>query len=343
MSFFSRGLVSSEGAALQKPPLLRRVVGAPEFGPFVLLVLELAVFDAINPDFLSVLNISNTLTFTVELGLIALAMTLLMTSGEFDLSVGSLFGFAPVMMWTLYNDGLASLNVAFVLSLVTAAVIGLFNGLFVTRLRIPSFLVTLGMLLVVRGTALFVSEGFPQRTWRASGQWLASLLVGDFYLGPFRIYASLFWFVAVALILGYALTQSKYGNWIQATGGNAVAARARGVNVEGVKVTLFILTAVMSALTGIISSIRTSAANPNSGTGYELETIAMVVIGGTALTGGRGTILGTVLGVFILRVMRNGIVLIGVPGLAYNIFIGAIILGMMALHSWLERRHQAET
>ena len=92
-----------------------------------------------------------------------------------------------------------------------------------------------------------------------------------------------------------------------------------------------------------ILSIRTSAANPNSGSGYELEVIAMVVIGGTALSGGRGTIIGTVLGIFILRVMRNGIVMIGVPGLAYNIFIGAIILGMMALHSWLERRHQTGT
>jgi simple sugar transport system permease protein len=115
------------------------------------------------------------------------------------------------------------------------------------------------------------------------------------------------------------------------------------VNVNGVKVWLFVLSAVMSAFAGIISSIRTSAANPNSGSGYELEVIAMVVIGGTALTGGRGTIIGTVLGILILRVMRNGIVLIGVPGLAYNIFIGAIILGMMALHSWLERRHQAGT
>ena len=86
-----------------------------------------------------------------------------------------------------------------------------------------------------------------------------------------------------------------------------------------------------------------SAANPNSGTGYELEVIAMVVIGGTALMGGRGTIIGTVLGILILRVMRNGIVMVGVPGLAYNIFIGAIILGMMALHSWLERRHRAGT
>ena len=307
----------------------------------MLLVVELAVFYAINPEFLSILNISNTLTFTVELGLIALAMTLLMTAGEFDLSVGSLFGFAPVLMWTLYNAGLTSLAVAFVISLVVAALIGLINGLFVTRLKIPSFLVTLGMLLVVRGTALFVTNGFPQRTWTAEGQWLGRLLAGEFYVGSFRVYASLFWFVAAAVILGYLLTETKYGNWIQATGGNPGAARARGVNVNAVKVWLFVLSAVMSAFAGVISSIRTSAANPNSGMGYELEVIAMVVIGGTALTGGRGTIIGTVLGVLILRVMRNGIVLIGVPGLAYNIFIGAIILGMMALHSWLERRHQA--
>jgi len=309
----------------------------------VLLILEIAVFAAINPAFLSVLNVSNTLTFTVELGLIALAMTLLMTAGEFDLSVGSVFGFAPVVMWTLYNSSLTSLFVGFVAALVISAAIGLFNGLFVTRLKIPSFLVTLGMLLVVRGVALFVTDGFPQRTWSAGGQWLARLLVGDFYVGPFRVYASLFWFIAAAFILGYVLTHSKFGNWIQAAGGNAGAARARGVHVDTVKVWLFVLCAVMSGFAGIISSIRTSAANPNSGTGYELEVIAMVVIGGTALTGGRGTIVGTVLGILILRVMRNGIVLVGVPGLAYNIFIGAIILGMMALHSWLERRHQAGT
>ena len=154
---------------------------------------------------------------------------------------------------------------------------------------------------------------------------------------------SLFWFIGAVLITSYLLTQTRFGNWIQASGGNPGAARARGVNVDKVKVALFVISAMMSAFAGIISSIRTSAANPNSGTGYELEVIAMVVIGGTALTGGRGTIAGTVLGIFILRIMRNGIVLIGVPGLAYNIFIGAIILGMMALHSWLERRHQAGT
>ena len=169
------------------------------------------------------------------------------------------------------------------------------------------------------------------------------ILVGEISIGDLRIYASLLWFILFAIILGYVLTESKAGNWIQAAGGNPEAARARGVRVTRTKIALFVLTAVISAYAGITSSIRVSAANPNSGTQYELEVIAMVVIGGTALTGGRGTIIGTILGVLILRLMRNGIVLIGVPGLAYNIFIGGIILAMMALHSWLERRHHAGT
>jgi simple sugar transport system permease protein len=319
--------------------LLRRLVAKPEFGPFVLLIAEIFVFWAINPDFLSPLNISNTLAFTVELGLIALAMTLLMTSGEFDLSVGSVFGFAPVVMWTLFNSGATSLEVAFLTAILASGVIGLFSGVFVTRLKIPSFLVTLGMLLVVRGTALFVTNGFPQSTWSTENHWLTSALVGDTYIGPFRLYMSLLWFVLAAIALGYLLTETKFGNWIQATGGNPNAARARGVNVDRTKVALFMLSSIVAAFAGIVSSIRTAAANPNSGAGYELEVIAMVVIGGTALAGGRGTIVGTLIGVLILRVMRNGIVLIGVPGLAYNIFIGGIILGMMALHSGLERRH----
>lgn len=321
----------------------QRFIAKPEFGPLVLLILEIAIFWSINPDFLSPLNISNTLAFTVELGLIALAMTLLMTSGEFDLSVGSVFGLSAVVMWTVFNTGLAPLPLAFLIAIGIALLIGFVNGWFVTRLAIPSFLVTLGMLLIARGSALYITDGFPQRTWNAEGQWLAELLVGEFYIGGFRVYMSLLWFALFALLAHYVLTQTKAGNWIQASGGNPNAARARGVNVNRTKVLLFMVSSAMAAFAGIISSIRTSAANPNSGTGYELEVIAMVVIGGTVLTGGRGTIIGTVLGIFILRIMRNGIVMVGVPGLAYNIFIGAIILGMMALHSWLERRHNAGT
>ena len=328
-------------APADQRPLIRRLIAKPEFGPFVLLIVLIVVFTSINPNFLSPLNVSNTFPFTVEFGLMALAMTLLMTAGEFDLSVGAVFGFSAVLMWTLFNQGIVPLPVAFVITIAVASLIGLANGLFVTRLKIPSFLVTLGMMLVVRGTALFVTDGFPQRTWNAGEQWIAELLVGDFYIGPFRIYMSLFWFILAAVIFWYILNQTKFGNWIQAAGGNPNAARARGVHVDRTKLILFMLCSSMAALAGIISSIRTSAANPNSGTGYELEVIAMVVIGGTALMGGRGTIVGTVLGVFILRLMRNGIVMVGVPGLAYNIFIGAIILGMMALHYGLERRNHA--
>ncbi len=335
--------ITTSEAHPPEPGLVRLLVAKPEFGPLVLLILMLIVFTAINPAFLSITNIGNALTFTVELGLIALAMTLLMTAGEFDLSVGSVFGFAPVVMWAFFNAGIMPLPAAFVVALAIALGIGLVSGLFVTRLGIPSFLVTLGMLLVVRGSALWLTSGFPQRTWDAGQQWLAEVLVGDFYIGSLRVYMSLIWFILLAFALHYLLTRTRFGNWIQATGGNPGAARNRGVPTQRVKVILFMLSAAMAAFAGIISSIRVSAANPNSGTGYELEVIAMVVIGGTVLTGGRGTIVGTVLGVLILRLMRNGIVLIGVPGLAYNIFIGAIILGMMALHAALERRHNAGT
>lgn len=329
------------------PGALRRFISKPEFGPLILLVAMLVVFTSINPAFVSLNNIGNALTFTVELGLIALAMTLLMTSGEFDLSVGSVFGFAPVVLWGLFNSGAMGMELAFLIAIALSMFIGLVSGLFVTRLGIPSFLVTLGMLLVIRGTALWITDAQPQRTWDAGDQWVASALVGDFCIGGegdfcrggLRIYMSLIWFILLTFAFHYTLTKTRFGNWIQATGGNPQAAKNRGVPIKRVKVILFMLTSAMAGLAGVISSIRVSAANPNSGTGYELEVIAMVVIGGTALMGGRGTIIGTVLGVLILRLMRNGIVLIGVPGLAYNIFIGAIILGMMALHAGLERRN----
>ena len=206
--------------------VVQRMVSRPEFGPFVLLVVMVFVFWQINPAFLSTRNIGNMLAFTVELGLIALAMTLLMTSGEFDLSVGSLFGFCPVLMWTLYNTGVTSIEVGFVLALSTAAAIGLCSGLFVTRLRIPSFLVTLGMLLVVRGSALVVTSGFPQRTWDAADLLLAEVLVGDFNVGGLRVYMSLFWFVAAAALLRLFADADQDGE-LAASGGWQCRGRTR--------------------------------------------------------------------------------------------------------------------
>jgi simple sugar transport system permease protein len=323
---------------------IKRVLTQPEAGPLGLLVLALITFSLLSATYLTAGNFSNLLMFTPELGMIALGMTLLMTAGEFDLSVGSVFGFSAVLMWTLINEAAMPLELAFLIAMGVAVFIGLVNGTMVTRLHIPSFLVTLGMLLVVRGAALYLTDGFPQRTWRTEAL-LKDILVGEVWvptpIGDLKMLTSVFWFILFAVVLGYVLMASKYGNWIQAAGGNPMAATARGVRVGRTKVSLFVLTAVLAAWAGITSSIRVSAANPNSGTTYELEVIAMTVIGGTVLGGGKGTIIGTVIGVFLLRVINNGIIQIGVPGLAYRIFIGGIILGMMALHSYVRRQQQA--
>ena len=250
-------------------------------------------------------NVSNFLAFTPELGMIALGMTLLMIS-----AVRPFSGFG---LWLCADRDVDFLQCSYYLSgdRLPDRDRDCGGDRFCQRhvgypTQIPSFLVTLGMLLVVRGTALYITSGFPQRTWTAKSP-LMTILVGEFSIGQLRIHTSLLWFILFAIILGYVLTQTKAGNWIQAAGGNPDAARARGVHVARTKVLLFILTAVMSAYAGITSSIRVSAANPNSGTQYELEVIAMVVIGGTALSGGRGTIIGTVIGVLILRMMQNGI------------------------------------
>jgi simple sugar transport system ATP-binding protein len=311
--------------------MLQRWFLKPEFGPLVLLVAELVIFTAINPSFLSPLNISNTLAFSVELGLVALAMTLLMTSGEFDLSVGSLFGLTPVIMWTLANAGQMPLEVGFIVALLVAAFIGWVNGWFVTRLKIPSFLVTLGMLLVARGTALFITDGFPQRTWNAGGHWLSQVLVGDFYVGPVPHLH-----VAVLVHPGRdrprlhadpdEVRQLDPGVRRQPQRG-AGARRQRGPH-QGDAVH-----PVVRAWQPLPASSAPSALGGQSQQRHRLRA------GGDRhggdrrhrAHGGRGTIIGTVMGIFILRIMRNGIVMIGVPGLAYNIFIGAIILGMMAL------------
>jgi simple sugar transport system permease protein len=166
---------------------------------------------------------------------------------------------------------------------------------------------------------------------------VVTALAGSFFLGGLRLHASLFWFVGLALVAAYILNLSKLGNWISAIGSNPAAAVARGVPADAVKIGLFMALSVLAALAGVISAFRIGNASPVAGTEYELEVIAMVVVGGTALTGGRGTILGTIAGVMLLRAIRNGIIMLGVPGLAYTIFVGGIILLMLVVHAALRR------
>ncbi|WP_091911132.1 ABC transporter permease [Mesorhizobium sp. YR577] len=313
------------------------LTASPQLTSLIILAVVLAGFSIANPNFLSPLNISNMMAFLPELGIMALAMTLLLTAGEFDLSVGAVFALGPVVVMLLAQQAGVDIGLALLVGLVVCIVIGAVNGVIVTKIGISSFLVTLSMLLIVRGAALYITQGFPLKSWNEPGIFV-SLLAGSFQLGPFKFYVSLFWFIGLILIAAYILNWSKLGNWISAIGSNRNAAVARGVPADAVKIGLFVAASVLSGLAGMISAFRISAASPVAGTGYELEVIAMVVVGGTALTGGYGTILGTVVGAFMLRAIRNGIVLIGVPGLAFNIFVGALILIMLVLHAVISKR-----
>jgi simple sugar transport system permease protein len=312
------------------------ITGSPQVASLIILVVVIVAFAVGNANFLTPLNVSNMLAFLPELGIIALGMTLLMTAGEFDLSVGAVFAFAPVVVMLLVLNAGWDLDVALLVGLAICVAIGWINGILVTKVGISSFLVTLSMQLIVRGAALYITQGFPLKSWSQPGP-LVTLLAGSYDIGPFKLYAGLWWFVALIVLTAYLLGRAKLGNWVSAIGSNRSAAIARGVPADKVKIWLFILTSVLAGLAGTISAFRISNASPVAGTGYELEVIAMVVVGGTALAGGRGTILGTVVGALLLRAIRNGIVLIGVPGLAYNIFVGAIILVMLVLHALLQK------
>jgi simple sugar transport system permease protein len=277
--------------------------------------------------------------FIPEFGIIALGMTLLLTAGIFDLSVGSVFGFVPLVMYTLVNTAGVTPELAILAAMGLAVLIGLANGVLVARIGITSFLVTLGMALFIRGLALYMSEGFPQKPPTGESI-LGTLLAGSIPIGTFTVHAGLIWFAVLTLAMWFLLDRARQGSWITATGGNERAAVARGVNTANVKIGLFVLSAVLAGFAGFVSSWRIETAYAISGTGYELEVIAMCVVGGTSLYGGRGTIIGTVIGVILLRSIRNGIIVIGVPGLAYNMFVGLIILVAVVLQALAERRHQ---
>ena len=312
------------------------ILRKPQTASIAILVVLLVIFGISEPNFYSPRNVSNMLAYMPELGIIALGMCLLLTAGEFDLSVGAVFGFVPCIVMISAQSGAMGIGPSLLCGLGLALLIGLVNGLIVTKVGISSFLVTLSMLLIVRGSALYVTQGFPLSAWNEPGIWV-TLLSGDFRVGGFRIYASLFWFVLLAVLGAYVLNRAKLGNWISAIGSNRQAAIARGVPADRVKIGLFMTTSALAGLAGMISAFRINNASPVAGTEYELEVIAMVVVGGTVLTGGRGTIVGTIAGVIMLRAIRNGIVMIGVPGLAYSIFVGAIILTMLILHAGLGR------
>jgi len=291
----------------------------PEFGVILAFLVLLAIFSIFSSNFLTLRNITGILTIVSELGIVSIGVAFLMIAGEFDLSVSSVYAFSGFLFVTLANKYNSPL--AFVITLVIAAFIGFCNGIITLRARIPSFIATLGMMLLLRGSLLAVTGG--ESVSYSSDAIMPTILTR--FMG-FGFRPSHIWFLALTLIFSIILTNTRYGNWVFATGGNREVARAMGVNTNKVKVTNFMLSALMASLSGCIVISRFNLANASFGTGMELEAIASAVIGGTFLTGGYGTIIGVFFGAFLMGMMRTGLVMIGAPAYWYQAFVGVILI-----------------
>jgi len=291
----------------------------PEFGVILAFLILLTIFSIFSSKFLTLRNITGILTIVSELGIMAIGVAFLMIAGEFDLSVSSVYAFSGFLFVTLANKYNSPL--AFAITLVIAAFIGFCNGMITLRARIPSFIATLGMMLLLRGSLLAVTGG---ESVSYSSDTIIPTMLTRFIGFGFR--PSHIWFLTLTLIFSIILTNTRYGNWVFATGGKKEVARAMGVNVNKVKVTNFMLSAMMASLSGCIVISRFKLANASFGTGMELEAIASAVIGGTFLTGGYGTIIGVFFGALLMGMMRTGLVMIGAPAYWYQAFVGVILI-----------------
>jgi simple sugar transport system permease protein len=219
------------------------------------------------------------------------------------------------------------------LGLVIAALVGFANGFITLTFNIPSFITTLGMLFIVRSLTVVITGGFPPLL-------SSDLPIGIFtqFLGPGGILrASFIWFAIIALAAGAMLSGSNLGNWIHATGGFVDAAAAMGVPVRRVKMASFVLCSMMAGFAGTIQVFRLGAPLPSIGEGLELQAVAAAVIGGTALTGGVGTVLGAIVGALLIRVIDNGLVLSRVDANWFKFAIGALTISAVVANSWLRQ------
>ena len=313
--------------------LLRIYLEKPELAGIALLVLLAVVFE-IRSDgvFLSSENLRGMLGLLPEVGLVAIGVTVLMICGEFDLSVGSMFAFMPVSVALMTDRGIPFVP-AMLLGLAIAAAVGFGNGFITLAFNIPSFITTLGMLFIVRSLTVVITGGFPP------------LLSSDLPLGVFTQFvgpggmlrASFIWFIIIALIAGVMLAGSNFGNWIRATGGFLDAAAAMGVPVWRVKMTCFVMCSVLAGFGGSIQVFRLGAPLPSIGDGLELQAVAAAVIGGTALRGGVGTVLGAVVGALLIRVIDNGLVLSQVDANWFKCAVGGLTIFAVVVNSWLRR------
>jgi simple sugar transport system permease protein len=310
--------------------LLKIYLEKPELAGAVLLVLLIILFEiASGGTFLSYENVRGILGLLPEVGLVAIGVTILMIAGEFDLSVGSVFALAPMVMAVAMVAGVPFAP-AVLFGLVAAALIGFLNGFITLRFAIPSFITTLGMLFVARSITVVISGGFPPVLPFDIPSWIFT-----YYVGLIRL--SMFWFAAIAIVLAAVLSLTNFGNWIKSTGGQIEAARAMGISTGAVKMTCFVLCSVLAGFAGIIQVLRLGSPLPSLGEGLELQAVAAAVIGGASLYGGIGTVLGALVGALLIRVIDNGLVLSHVEANWFKFAIGTLLILAVVANAWLRR------
>jgi len=321
----------AERAAIRN--LFRIYLEKPELAGIVLLVVLTAVFEARSgAAFLSHDNLRGILGLLPEVGLVSIGVTILMICGEFDLSVGSTFALTPMAVSLMIIAGVPAV-IAILLGLVIAGAIGLVNGFITMSFAIPSFITTLGMLFIVRSLTIVISGGFPPLLPEDLNTAVFTQFVGPGGL----LRASFIWFLVIALASSAMMALSNVGNWIRATGGNIEAARAMGVPTTRVKLFCFVLCAMMAGFGGVMQVFRLQSPLPSIGDGLELQAVAAAVIGGTALTGSVGTVLGAVVGAALIRVIDNGLVMSQVDANWFKFAVGALTIFAVVSNSWMRR------
>lgn len=317
----------------------------------IALVVVVAFFAATAPNFLTIANFVIMFKHIAIIAILAIGMSFVILTGGIDLSVGSIAGLAGMVAGALIVQGLPieslgyviypSVPLTILIALLMGGLIGLGNGLLVSRLGVAPFIATLGMLYVARGAALLMSNGatFPNLVGRPElGNEGFPILGSGVFLGlPTPVWL----LIAIAIIAALAASRTAFGRRVYAIGGNERAALLSGVRVAKVKTTVYVISGVCAALVGLIVASDLVAAHPASGETFELSAIAAVVLGGASLAGGRGTIVGTLIGACVIGILGDGMVMLGVSEFWQMVIKGAVIVGAVALdqlHGWLSNR-----
>lgn len=303
-----------------------------EYGAFIALVLLVIVLGAVSPEFRQPSNFLNLLRQASFNGLIAFGMTCVILSDGIDLSVGSTFALSAIVCAEMIMHGMPAF-VAILGALVVGTLLGLVSGLLVTKGRLQPFIATLITMTAYRGLAMILTDGKPISRLAesaASGSFLFKALgkgnVVSSLIPAIKIPIPAIILVVVFAIFYFVLNHTTYGRRIYATGSNAKCATLVGVDTNKIKMSVYAISGLMSALAGLIMISRVNSAQPTLGQGYELDAIAAVALGGTSMSGGRGKIAGTVAGVLIIAVLNNGLNILGVTSYYQDVIKAIVIL-----------------